>query len=170
MTSTSPHPSRLLARWITLQIDACGRRRSYEDFPLLIIVYSQNRIRRSSARFISMKPLLRVRNRLLHSAMLLRPAEQPTLLCAFPLRHQRSMRALAIPLEICNGFKLLRKSDIFIVRVWNNGQPLTIIRRIFLNDVCVHMVNLYDITFSNFLSGALKHRLDTCMTCASSEK
>ena len=94
------------------------------------------------------------------SRTLLRPAEEPTLLCAFPLRHQRSMRALAIPLEICNGFKLLRKSDIFIVRVWNNGQPLTIIRGIFLRDVHAQMVNLYGIIFSFSFSGALKCKLD----------
>ena len=78
---------------------------------------------------------------------LLRPAEEPTLLCAFPLRHQRSMCALAVPLEICIGFKLLKKSDIFIVRGWDNGQPWTIIRGIVLRDVDAQMVNLYGIVF-----------------------
>ena len=98
---------------------------------------------------------------------LLRPAEEPTLRCAFPLRHQRSMCALAIPLEICNGFKLLRKSDIFIVRGWDSGQPLTIIRGIFLRDVYAQMVNLYGIVFSFSFPGALKRKPDTCMTCPS---
>ena len=52
------------------------------------------------------------------------------------------MCALAIPLEICNGFKLFRKSDIFIVRGWDSGQPLTIIRGIFLRDVHAQMLHL----------------------------
>ena len=96
------------------------------------------------------------------SRALLRPAEEPTLLCAFPLRHQRSMRALAIPLEICNGFKLLRKSDIFIVWGWDSGQPWTIIRGIFLRDVYAQRANLYGIVFSFSFSGVLKRKLDTC--------
>ena len=104
------------------------------------------------------------------SRALLRPAEEPTLLCAFPLRHQRSMRALAIPLEICIGFKLLKKSDIFIVRGWDSGQPLTIIRGIFLRDVSAQMLNLNSTIVSFCFSGALKLKLDTCMTCANSEK
>ena len=69
------------------------------------------------------------------------------------------MRALAIPLQICDGFKLCKKSDIFIVRVWDSGQPLTIIRRIFLKAVDAQIVNLYDIAFSIFLCGALQHKL-----------
>ena len=80
------------------------------------------------------------------------------------------MRALAIPLEICNGFKLLRKSDIFIVWGWDSGQPWTIIRGIFRRDVSAQMLNLNSTIVSFVFSGALKLKLDTCMTCASSEK
>ena len=64
------------------------------------------------------------------------------------------MRALAIPLEICHGFKLLRQSDIFIVRGWDSGQPWTIIRGIFLRDVHAQVLILDGIVFSFSSSGA----------------
>ena len=44
-------------------------------------------------------------------------------------------RAIAILLEISNVSERSRISDIFIVRDWEHGQSLTIIRRIFLADV-----------------------------------
>ena len=44
-------------------------------------------------------------------------------------------RALANQLEIYNDCERIIISDIFIVRDWEHGQPLTIIRRFFLNDV-----------------------------------
>ena len=44
-------------------------------------------------------------------------------------------RAIANLLAISNAFERTIISDIFIVRDWEHGQSLTIVRRIFLNDV-----------------------------------
>ena len=48
-------------------------------------------------------------------------------------------------------------SDIFIVRDWDSGQPLTIIRRICLNDVYDQIVSFMNLCFSNLLVGASSH-------------
>ena len=58
-----------------------------------------------------------------------------TLLCRRPWLVDLLPRALANQLEIRNDCERTIISDIFIVRDWEHGQPLTIIRRIFLNDV-----------------------------------
>ena len=47
----------------------------------------------------------------------------------------RLPRALANLLEICNDLERPTISNIFIVRDWEHGQSLTLIRRIFWNDV-----------------------------------
>ena len=47
----------------------------------------------------------------------------------------RLPRAVANLLEICNDFERPTISDIFTVKDWGHGQPLTIIRPIFMNDV-----------------------------------
>ena len=84
-------------------------------------------------------------------------AAKLTLLVRVPLRHQCPMCALANLLQICNGFKRSLVSDIFIVRDWDNGQPLTIIRRICLNDVYDQIVSFGNLCFSNLLAGAPNH-------------
>ena len=65
------------------------------------------------------------------------------------------MCVLAIPLEICNGFKRGAYAQM---------------RGFFLRGVYAQTVNLYGIICSFSFSGALTCKLDTCMTCASPEK
>ena len=52
-------------------------------------------------------------------------------------------RAIANLLAISNAFERTIISDIFIVRDWEHGQSLTIIRRIFLSDVLDGWLILY---------------------------
>ena len=49
------------------------------------------------------------------------------------------------------------KSDIFIVKGWDSGQPLTIIGRICLNDVYDQIVSFGNLCFSNLFAGAPNH-------------
>ena len=56
------------------------------------------------------------------------------LLCLRPWLVDLLPRALANQLEIYNDRERTIISDIFIVRDWEHGQPLTIIRRIFLSN------------------------------------
>ena len=58
-----------------------------------------------------------------------------TLLCHRPWLVDLPPRAIANLLGIFNACERIIISDIFIVRDWEHGQSLTIIRRIFLNDV-----------------------------------
>ena len=58
-----------------------------------------------------------------------------TLLCRRPWPVDLPPRATANLWGVFNACERIIISDIFIVRDWEHGQSLTIIRRIFLNDV-----------------------------------